>query len=109
MRGLTKARTPTAYIAQAGESRRPDLRRLHRIIREEAPRLKPTMEFGMLGYGRFRYRYASGREGDWMKIGVANNNLQGMITIWGSAFWPSTWTSKVQVSPALRLRCTRVG
>jgi hypothetical protein len=46
---------------------------LHRIIREEAPRLKPTMDFGFLGYGRFHYKYASGREGEWTKIGVANN------------------------------------
>ena len=35
--------------------------------------LEPTMEFGMLGYGKFHYKYATGREGDWMKIGIANN------------------------------------
>lgn len=73
MKGLSKAKTPTQYIAEVEEARRPDVRRLHRIIRQEAPQLKPTMEFGMLGYGRFRYRYATGREGDWMKIGLANN------------------------------------
>lgn len=73
MQGHSKAKTPTQYIAEVDESRRPDVRRLHRIIREEAPHLKPTMEFGILGYGRFHYEYASGREGDWMRIGVANN------------------------------------
>lgn len=73
MHGNSTARTPTEYIAQVEEKRRPDIRRLHRMIRREAPDLKPTMEFGMLGYGRFHYRYASGREGTWMKIGVANN------------------------------------
>ena len=26
-----------------------------------------------MGYGKYHYRYASGREGDWMRIGVANN------------------------------------
>ena len=26
----------------------------------------------MLGYGRYHYRYASGREGDWMLIGLAS-------------------------------------
>ena len=46
---------------------------LHDLVRATAPELDPTMEFGMLGYGKFRYRYASGREGDWMKIGIANN------------------------------------
>lgn len=73
MHGHSKAKNPTQYIAEVEDSRRPDIRRLHRIIREEAPQLEPTMEFGMLGYGRFHYRYASGREGDWMKIGLANN------------------------------------
>jgi Domain of unknown function (DU1801) len=73
MHGKSKARTPTEYIAQVEEKRRPEIRRLHRLIRQEAPDLKPTMEFGMLGYGRFHYRYATGREGHWMKIGVANN------------------------------------
>lgn len=25
----------------------------------------------IIGYGRYHYRYASGREGDWMKIGFS--------------------------------------
>jgi hypothetical protein len=43
------------------------------MVREEAPELEPTMEFGMLGYGKYHYKYKSGREGEWMKIGIANN------------------------------------
>ena len=31
------------------------------------------MEFGMLGYGKYHYRYPTGREGDWMLVGVANH------------------------------------
>lgn len=27
----------------------------------------------MMGYGKYHYKYKSGREGDWIKIGVANN------------------------------------
>ena len=27
----------------------------------------------MLGYGKYAYKYASGRSGEWMKIGIANN------------------------------------
>jgi hypothetical protein len=27
----------------------------------------------MLAYGRYRYRYASGREGEWFPIGLASN------------------------------------
>jgi uncharacterized protein YdhG (YjbR/CyaY superfamily) len=73
MKGRTNAATPAEYIAGVEEKRRPDVQRLHELVREVAPELEPTMEFGMLGYGKMHYRYASGREGDWMKIGIANN------------------------------------
>jgi uncharacterized protein YdhG (YjbR/CyaY superfamily) len=73
MYGKSDAKTPAEYIAEVEEKRRGDIRRLHDLVREIAPELEPTMEFGMLGYGKFHYKYASGREGDWMKIGIANN------------------------------------
>lgn len=73
MYGKSKAKTPKQYIAEVDEKRRSDIQRLHDLVREVAPELEPTMEFGMLGYGKFHYKYASGREGDWMKIGIANN------------------------------------
>ena len=73
MKRRTSAATPADYIAGVDEKRRPDIQRLHDLVREVAPELEPTMEFGMLGYGKLHYRYASGREGDWMKIGIASN------------------------------------
>ena len=73
MKGKTDATTHEEYIAQVEEGRRADIQRLHDLIREVAPELEPTMEFGMLGYGKHTYRYASGRSGEWMKIGIANN------------------------------------
>ena len=73
MKGKTSARTPTEYIAEVEPKRRGDIQRLHRLVRKVAPELKPTMAFGMLGYGTVQYKYASGREGTWMKIGIANN------------------------------------
>ncbi len=73
MHGKSKAKTHAEYIAGVAESRRDDIQRLHDLVRETAPELEPTMDFGMLGYGRYHYTYASGREGDWMKIGIANN------------------------------------
>jgi hypothetical protein len=30
------------------------------------------MRAGMLGYGPMKYRYASGRQGEWFKIGLAS-------------------------------------
>lgn len=38
------------------------------------PKLKPVVLNGMLGYGPFHYKYASGREGDTCKIGLASNS-----------------------------------
>jgi len=74
MQGKSNAKTHAAYIAEVeDEDRRRDIRRLHRLVRKLAPELKPTMEFGMLGYGTYHYRYKSGREGDWVKLGIANN------------------------------------
>lgn len=73
MKGKTNAKTHEEYIASVEDKRRDDIQRLHDLIRETAPELEPTMEFGMLGYGRYAYTYASGREGEWMKVGVANN------------------------------------
>ncbi len=73
MYGKSDAKTPEEYIAGVEEQRRRDIQSLHDLVREVAPELEPTMEFGMLGYGKFHYKYASGRQGDWMKIGIANN------------------------------------
>lgn len=71
--GKSDATTHDEYIDALDEPRRSDLRRLHELIRAAVPGLRPTMEFGMPGYGKYHYRYASGREGDWMLVGMASN------------------------------------
>ena len=58
------AAPPEEYIAGLEEPRRSEIQRLHDLIRETLPELEPNTDGGMLGYGRFHYRYASGREGD---------------------------------------------
>ena len=73
MQGHRSAATPEDYIAAAVEPRRDDIRRLHEFIRRTVPQLEPTMEFRLLGYGKYHYRYATGREGDWVLVGVADN------------------------------------
>jgi hypothetical protein len=55
---------PEEYIAGLEEPRRSEIQRLHDLVRETLPDLEPNADGGMLGYGRFHYRYASGREGD---------------------------------------------
>jgi len=73
MRGQLDVRTPAEYIAAVDDKRRPDIAALDALIRKHAPELEPVIMDGMLGYGPFHYRYASGREGDACKLSIANN------------------------------------
>jgi uncharacterized protein YdhG (YjbR/CyaY superfamily) len=68
----TKAKTPAEYIAALPEPRRTEVKKLDALIRKTVPKMKPYIELGMLGYGTFHYKYASGREGDWALIGLAS-------------------------------------
>ena len=45
---------------------------VHQLVQEAAPDLTPAMWKNMIGYGTYHFRYASGREGDWFVIGLAN-------------------------------------
>lgn len=48
-----------------------DVRRLHDMVTTLAPKLDITMDFkNTLGYGKYHYKYKTGREGDWYKIGI---------------------------------------
>ena len=69
---MAEATTPEAYISSIDDTRRPDVRALHEMVRRIAPHLVPTMEFGMPGYGKYHYKYDSGREGDWALILLAS-------------------------------------
>ncbi len=73
MYGRSQAATPEEYIDGLDEPRRSDLRSLHDLVRAAAPGLEPTMEFGTLGYGKYHYRYATGREGDSCVVSLASN------------------------------------
>ena len=82
-------KTPSEYLATLPEDRRADVRRLHRLIRKSAPSLKPFVADGGIGYEPMRVRYASGREVDWMAVGLAVNKnglaLHVMLPADGSA------------------------
>ena len=68
----TSATTPEEYLAVLEEARRTEVTELHQLIRDTAPQLEPRIQAGMLAYGRYHYKYASGREGDWLPIGAAS-------------------------------------
>jgi hypothetical protein len=65
--------TPEEYLAAIDEPRKADMLRLHALIQKAAQKLPPAMVSGMIGYGSYHYKYASGREGDWPIIALANN------------------------------------
>jgi hypothetical protein len=73
MHGTSDAATHDEYLERLEEPRRGDVRALHELVRAAAPGLEPTMEFGILGYGRYEYRYASGRSGAAALVSVSNN------------------------------------
>ena len=56
--------TVAEFLAGVSERNRAEAKRAHALIRKVAPTLKPGVMGGMLGYGKFHYRYATGREGD---------------------------------------------
>jgi hypothetical protein len=73
MKGQLKVSTPAEYIAKVDDTRRADVAALDALIRKLAPNCEPFVHSGILGYGRMHYKYASGREGDWFRIGLASN------------------------------------
>ena len=73
MIGQLKVSTPAEYIAKLAEPRKTDIAALDALIRKTAPELQPFIHNGMLAYGPWRYKSASGHEGDWFRIGLASN------------------------------------
>lgn len=64
---------PEAWLAVLDDVRRPQLMALDARIRALAPDLPRYVDHGFLSYGRYTYRYASGREGEWMCLALASN------------------------------------
>ena len=61
-----------AFLASIpDESRRADCTKLVELMGKITGE-KPVMWTKIIGFGSYRYKYASGREGDWMRLGVAS-------------------------------------
>jgi Domain of unknown function (DU1801) len=69
--------TPTdqdvgAFLAAIpDDQRRRDSERICRLMAEETGEPARMWGTGIVGFGSYRYTYASGREGDWMALGFA--------------------------------------
>ena len=73
MKGQLNVSSVEEYLGALDEPIRGDITRLDQLIRAVAPELSPFIYMGMPAYGAYRYRYASGREGDGARIAVASN------------------------------------
>jgi hypothetical protein len=68
--------TVDEFLVALPADRRDTITTLHKAIRKAAPKLAPAVMSGMgpspiIGYGKYRYRSKSGREGDWFLIGLS--------------------------------------
>jgi hypothetical protein len=64
------------FLAALPADHRDTMTTVHQAIRKAVPKLAPFMTSGMgpsplIGYGKYHYKSASGREGDWFLIGLA--------------------------------------
>jgi uncharacterized protein YdhG (YjbR/CyaY superfamily) len=60
------------YIEQIPEPRRGAIKKLHAAIKKAVPKLKPSIQYGMIGYGTYIYKYANGKEGNAPVIALAS-------------------------------------
>ncbi len=69
----TSAKTVEEYIDAIDEPRRSDITELDKLISSLAPKGSERKLWGsIIGYDSYHYKSKSGREGDWMKIGLAS-------------------------------------
>jgi hypothetical protein len=72
---MTKTSSVAEFLASLSDDRRATMTTMHKAIRKAVPKLAPYVTGGMgtpiIGYGKYRYRSASGREGEWFTIGLA--------------------------------------
>lgn len=76
--------TPEEYIAQLLEPRRSEIQVLHDLIHRAVPELAPHRESGGIGYGRYHYKYASGRQGDAPWVGLASHKQYISVYLMGT-------------------------
>jgi len=63
--------------------RRDDARRLAAMMAEVTGEGPEMWGSSIVGYGRYHYRYATGREGDWMRVGFAPQKRHTSLYLMG--------------------------
>lgn len=67
----TKASVKSFIDGVEDETRRKDAKAVDEMMREISGEKPAMWGPAIVGYGTYRYKYASGREGDWMKMGFS--------------------------------------
>ena len=80
-------------FATTPDAQRTELESLDRAIREAAPSLATTADRGSLGYGRYWYRYATGREGDWFALSLVPRAAN--LTLYVGAAGVEQWADRL--------------
>lgn len=89
----TGAKSPGEYISLLDEPRKSEIRTIHRFIRTHAPKLKPYIQHGMIGYGKMPYKSKSGREGDWFVLGLASQ--KNYISVYSCAITGGKYLAEI--------------
>lgn len=67
------------------ERRRDESRRLIQIMQDVTGEPPEMWGEKIVGFGRYHYRYASGREGDWMRVGFSPQKRHLSLYLMGGA------------------------
>ncbi len=67
-----------------GEQKRADSKQLVKLMQDITGQ-KPVMWGKIIGFGKYTYKYASGREGEWMKIGFSPRAQA--LTVYGIVYY----------------------
>ena len=76
--------TPTEYLASLPPEHKATMTAIHKAIRKAVPQLKPFMQSWGIGYGRYRYKYESGREGDSGVVAISSRKRGISLYLSGS-------------------------
>lgn len=68
----TAAKTVQEYLSMIEEPRHSEVQKVYDFICEALPDWKPYICVGMIGWGTYHYKGASGREGDWPRVSLAS-------------------------------------
>jgi len=84
--------TPSQYLAATPEPKRSELAQLDTLIRSAVPSFEPFMAGSMIGYGKYHYRYDSGREGVSCRVGLAGTKTG--ISVYVTCVHEGAWLAE---------------